>query len=101
LTVSPLDDSNRPIGGRSLIVYTGELRAKASDSMSLVGFFEIGNVYSGVVPGFAERLRRSVGAGVRYHTPVGPLRLDVAFPLDRRAEVDDDFQIYVSIGQAF
>jgi translocation and assembly module TamA len=40
------------------------------------------------------------GLGLRYFTPVGPLRVDVAVPLDRR-DVDDAFQFYVSLGQAF
>jgi translocation and assembly module TamA len=38
---------------------------------------------------------------VRYYTAIGPLRLDVGVPLDRRQGVDDAVQIYVSIGQAF
>jgi translocation and assembly module TamA len=38
---------------------------------------------------------------MRWVTPIGPLRLDVAFPLNRRAGIDDTFQVYVSIGQAF
>jgi translocation and assembly module TamA len=32
---------------------------------------------------------------------VGPLRLDVAFPINRREGIDDSFQIYISLGQAF
>ena len=41
------------------------------------------------------------GVGVRYFTGFGPLRADIAFPLNRRSDVDDTFQFYVSFGQAF
>ena len=41
------------------------------------------------------------GVGLRYITRIGPLRLDLGVPLDRRSDVDDIVQIYVSIGQAF
>jgi translocation and assembly module TamA len=41
------------------------------------------------------------GVGLRYYTPIGPIRLDVAFPLEKREDIDDSFQIYISIGQAF
>jgi translocation and assembly module TamA len=40
------------------------------------------------------------GAGIRYFTPIGPVRLDVGIPLERR-DGDASFQVYVSIGQAF
>ena len=43
----------------------------------------------------------AAGLGLRYHTPVGPVRADVAFPLDRRNGVDAPFQVYLSFGQAF
>jgi translocation and assembly module TamA len=38
---------------------------------------------------------------MRYFTPIGPVRLDIGVPLNRRSEVDDSFQLYVSLGQAF
>ena len=44
--------------------------------------------------------RYGAGVGLRYYTAIGPLRLDVAVPLDRR-ETDDPFQFYISLGQAF
>ena len=41
------------------------------------------------------------GLGVRYATPIGPLRFDVAVPTDPRDGVDSNYQIYISVGQAF
>ena len=51
-------------------------------------------------PDFEEDLRVGVGGGLRYFSPIGPIRLDVGVPVNRR-DSDDAFQIYVSIGQAF
>ena len=45
-------------------------------------------------------MRYGAGVGVRYKLPFGPVRADVAFPLNKR-EGDSDFQLYISIGQAF
>ena len=45
--------------------------------------------------------RDAVGLGLRYFTPIGPFRLDVAVPLNRREGLDDAFQVYISLGQAF
>jgi translocation and assembly module TamA len=51
------------------------------------------------VPDFSG-MGAGVGLGARYRTPVGPVRLDVAIPLDPQAS-DPDFAVYVGLGQAF
>ena len=51
-------------------------------------------------PPFAGTWRVGVGAGARYYTPIGPIRLDVAFPLNRQPG-GDSFELYIGIGQAF
>lgn len=99
-TVSPLIDKT-PTGGRSIIEMSLEARWNLTETIGLVGFIDGGNAFESHVPDFSDDLLWSVGAGFRYFTPIGPLRLDVGFPLDRRRGVDDSFQIYVSIGQAF
>ncbi len=58
-----------------------------------------GEVGSGSSP-LGSNLRVGAGAGARYYTPFGPIRLDVAVPLNRDRG-DDAFEIYVGIGQAF
>lgn len=101
LTVSPLDRHNKPTGGRSLLIGSCELRVRASESFGWVAFYEIGNVYANVFPELNRKVLQSIGYGIRYHTSVGPLRLDVAVPLNPRRHVDSRFEIYLSIGQAF
>jgi translocation and assembly module TamA len=96
----PLDSAGNPIGGRSSLELGVELRVKITETIGLVPFFEAGNVYESVLPKPGEGLRYGAGLGVRYFTPIGPVRFDVAVPINKRPE-DDSFQIYVSIGQAF
>ena len=47
-----------------------------------------------------EELQWAAGLGLRYYTAIGPLRADIAVPLNKR-DFDDDYQFYVSIGQSF
>lgn len=100
-TVSPLRHHDKPIGGRSMTLYSLELRVRATESFGWVTFYDFGNVYTQIVPQFSKKILQAVGFGIRYHTPVGPLRLDFAVPLNRRPQLDSRYQIYLSIGQAF
>lgn len=100
-TVSPLSRDNDPLGGRSLFIYSAELRWRATEKLGWAAFYDAGNVYSTVLPKLDKKLLHSVGVGGRYYTPVGPIRLDVAFPLNRRKKIDKPFQVYFSVGQAF
>lgn len=99
--VGPLDGGGDPTGGRAVAEIGAELRMLVTDAIGLVPFVDGGQVYKTTLPGFDEDLQWAAGLGLRYITPIGPIRLDVAFPLDRRAGIDDRFQFYVSIGQAF
>ena len=92
--------SGNTIGGRSLIEASAEARVRVTNSIGVVGFVDAGYVGEESVPTFNEDLRVGVGAGVRYITGLGPIRLDVAVPLDRRRG-DPSVAVYVGIGQAF
>jgi translocation and assembly module TamA len=98
----PLDEDDEPLGGRSLVELGAEVRYRVTESIGAVLFLDGGTVSSSAYPDpFGEGLRWGAGPGLRYITPIGPLRVDLGFPLDRRRGVDDHFQLYLSIGQAF
>jgi translocation and assembly module TamA len=98
--VGPLDDDDDPLGGRSVIEVGAEVRARVTESVGLVPFIDGGMVYDDAYPDFSEEILWAAGLGVRYFTAIGPVRFDLAFPLNGR-DVDDSFQFYISIGQAF
>lgn len=97
----PLDDDDEPLGGRSLAEFSVELRSRFTEKIGGVAFLDGGSVFDNATPDFDEPLRLGTGLGFRYITPIGPLRFDVGVPLDRRRGVDDAYQVYISIGQAF
>jgi translocation and assembly module TamA len=99
--LGPLDAGNDPIGGRSRIESSLEMRIKLTEEIGIVPFVDGGSVRRTSYPDPSREFRIAAGLGVRYYTRFAPLRLDIAFPLDRRDGVDDAFQFYVSIGQAF
>lgn len=99
--LGPLDEDNDPLGGRSVIEFGGEVRIRVTETIGVVPFVEGGNVYVDMLPEVYEfDFRYAAGLGLRYYTVIGPVRVDVAVPLDRR-ETDDPFQFYISLGQAF
>ncbi len=97
--VAPRLPDNTPRGGLSLFEVSAEIRRDLGRNFGVVGFVDAGSVGFAETPDFSN-LRYAVGIGARYNLSFGPIRADIAFPLDKR-EGDADFQIYVSIGQAF
>lgn len=86
-------------GGKYLVEGSLEARYKVTNDIGIVAFVDGGYVAAEEFPGL-DQLRLGVGAGVRYYTGLGPLRLDVAVPINKRPE-DPDYALYVGIGQAF
>jgi translocation and assembly module TamA len=86
-------------GGRYLLEGSVEARYKVTNDIGIVGFVDAGYVAADTFPGL-DQLRIGVGAGIRYYTGLGPLRLDVAVPLNKQPG-DPDYALYVGIGQAF
>ncbi len=95
-----LDDDHNPIGGRSLLELSGEIRLRLTETIGAVAFVDAGSAFSSSVPDLSETLRIGAGPGLRYFSPIGPVRLDLGIPVNRRPS-DDAFQLYVSFGQAF
>jgi len=97
--VAPRLPDNTPRGGLSLFEVSAEVRRDLFRNFQGVIFVDAGSVGFDQAPDFSN-MRYGAGFGVRYKLPFGPIRADIAFPLDKR-EGDADFQVYVSIGQAF
>ncbi|MBS0604335.1 MAG: BamA/TamA family outer membrane protein [Verrucomicrobia bacterium] len=99
-SVSPLVHG-KPIGGRSAIYYTFETRFRLTNTIGLVPFFDMGSVYTTEYPTLHGKWFKSAGLGFRFFTFMGPFRVDLAFPLDRRKDIDTAYKVFVSIGQMF
>ena len=87
-----------PLGGRSLNEFAIEGRYRFGN-YGVVAFVDAGQVYESQFPQFSD-LRFGVGIGGRLYTNFGPIRVDVATPINRR-EGESRISVYVSIGQAF
>ena len=97
--IGPRSDADEPTGGRSVLELAFETRWQVRGNIGVVAFVDAGSVTTREIPGFSD-LRTGAGFGVRYDTPAGPLRVDIATPLDK-TENDDPVQVYISLGQAF
>lgn len=98
--LGPRDETGDPLGGRSFQELNLEARFKVTDSIGVVPFVDAGMVYKSEFPHWGRDLDWALGIGLRYFTPIGPVRFDVAFPLTHIRD-DQRFQLYISIGQAF
>lgn len=98
--LAPGDDGElEPLGGEALLVMNQELRFALWGAFSGLVFVDVGNVWSDVSD-LGSDLAWSAGVGLRFSSPIGLLRLDVGFPLDRR-EGDDTFELGLGFGHAF
>lgn len=88
------------VGGRSFIGLSGEIRMRTTGNLGYVGFLDVGYIGEEAFPDGSGEWQSGAGVGLRYDTPIGPIRLDVAVPTSG----DDDgsaWQVYIGIGQAF
>jgi len=99
--VGPLDEFGDPSGGRSVFEINFEPRFRVTDKISVIPFVDAGFVSTKAVPDLSEDIRVGAGLGVAYETPVGPIRVDLARAIDRRAGTDDAIEFYISLGHAF
>ena len=93
-----------PRGGNGLVIANLELRVPIRGNLGGALFVDGGNVFNRVSEIDLGELRGAVGFGARYRSPIGPLRLDMGFKLDRRELPGDPerrWEIHFSFGQAF
>ncbi|MFE1602356.1 autotransporter assembly complex protein TamA [Methylobacterium sp. ID0610] len=101
-TVGPIGPYQLPIGGRSLLEGSLEARIKVTDTIGLVPFLDAGTAFASSLPDFDEPIRYAAGLGLRYYTGIGPIRVDLAVPLNPdKALKQPPVALYISIGQAF
>ena len=100
-TISP---QGFPIGGNALVILNAELRTPVWRDVGAAFFIDGGNVFAHASDFNLGDLRGGVGFGLRYRSPIGPIRLDLGFKLDRRVvagRLEPRTAIHFSIGQAF
>ena len=104
--VGPTFKDGNPSGGTAINAGTIEFRQRIGRSLGFATFIDAGQVSQNVNP-LDATMRFGAGAGARYYTPIGPIRLDLALPVNRRRDattgryIDDAFEIYIGLGQAF
>ena len=100
-----LDRDGTPIGGHAEIILNGEVRVALWKDVGAVGFLDTGNVFAIVNDVRLGDLRAGAGFGIRYKSPVGPIRFDFGFKLGTLQTYptyrEDRFALHISIGQAF
>lgn len=106
--VSPLSGSGLPIGGHSLLEVSGEARVPVAGNLSSVLFVDAGNAWRESFDFNPDDLRYTLGTGLRYLTPIGPVRVDLGYQLNPLAGLLVDgapeprrWRLHFSIGQAF
>jgi translocation and assembly module TamA len=92
--------NSRASGGASFVGLSGEVRASVTDTIGVVAFADYGVIGADAFPEDWDNAHSGAGLGLRYRTPVGPLRLDVAVPVSGDTEADD-YHLYIGIGQTF
>jgi translocation and assembly module TamA len=109
-SVGPAFEDGNPIGGTAINAGSAEFRQRIGTNLGFAIFLDAGQVSQNVNP-LNSTLRFGTGAGVRYYTPIGPLRLDIGVPINRihphsqipglTPTASDAFEIYIGLGQAF
>jgi outer membrane protein assembly complex protein YaeT len=104
-TPEVIDADGYPIGGNGVVILNAELRLRLMRSVGVVGFLDTGNVFKQATDLDLGRLRSAAGFGLRFQSPVGPIRVDLGFKINRQeitpGQLEDRNAWHVSLGQAF
>lgn len=97
--VGPQFPDNRPQGGTAIFAASAEFRQRFLEDYGVAVFLDAGEVTANGPP-FTGDWRFGTGLGARYYTSIGPIRVDVAVPINR-VPGSGSFELYVGLGQAF
>jgi outer membrane protein insertion porin family len=104
-TADTIDEKGFPIGGNALVIFNAELRVPLRAGIGVVGFLDSGNVFKQTTDIDLGQLRSAAGFGLRYRSPVGPIRVDVGFKLNRHeitpGRLEPRNAWHITLGQAF
>ncbi len=104
-TPATIDKNGFPIGGNALVIFNAEMRIPVAGGLGIVGFIDTGNVFARTADIDLLELRSAVGFGVRYKSPVGPIRVDLGFKVGRQDIApgvrESPNALHISLGQAF
>lgn len=100
-----LDENGFPLGGNAVAVFNAELRVPVWRALGAVAFVDAGNVFASVEEFDFGKIKPTAGFGLRYKSPIGPIRADLGFKLAPRTFADGSREsrpeFYISLGQAF
>jgi outer membrane protein insertion porin family len=100
-----ISDQDFPLGGNAVIIMNAEVRARLIGALDGAAFLDAGNVFEKASDIDFDEIRASVGFGLRYQSPIGPIRVDLGFKLWRRetpsGRPEAPTAFHLSIGQAF
>ncbi|MDD2900910.1 MAG: BamA/TamA family outer membrane protein [Syntrophales bacterium] len=99
--LGPRNPAGSPLGGDALLEGSIEARIPIYKELRAVAFLDFGNVYLHVRDLDVGQLKYSSGFGLRYHTFIGPIGLDLGFPLNPINPSQDKYRFHFTIGQAF
>ncbi len=102
---STLDRNGLPTGGNALLVFNSELRVPVWRGLVAAAFVDAGNVFLRVSDLDLGAIRTTTGVGLRYLSPIGPIRVDLGFKLDRQTFAGGSREgrtaLHITVGQAF
>lgn len=99
--LGPKDAQGEPTGGLSRVELSVEIRTQMFFSWGTAIFLDAGNVDPGLDAFNPQNLKWAMGAGLRYLSPIGPIRLDIAYRLSEDPTAGQRLQYHISLGQAF
>ncbi len=97
--LGPKGDDDNPTGGNVFALTNAELRFSLGKGFGLVTFIDAGNVWK-TIDDVQDELKYTAGAGLRYNTPVGPIRVDYGHKMNKE-EGDSSGEVHFSFGHAF